>query len=152
MCILGGLNNFVMSIQDFSFQQRKRKTITPKGFNLTWNYSLKTTKIIHHFLLLRLSVMWQCGLTQFGSHFSSRNLSNLNASRQRADHGGIIFKKHDIYYNANVNEFVNNPKIWEKITSLGFSCAEPNANELEQRILLIYIRFGAWEERRLKWA
>ena len=30
-----------------------------------------------------------------------------------------------------------------------FSCAEPNANELEQRILLIYIRFGTWEERRL---
>ena len=27
-------------------------------------------------------------------------------------------------------------------TSL-FSCVEPNANELEQRILLIYIRFGA---------
>ena len=34
-------------------------------------------------------------------------------------------------------------------TSL-FSCAKPNAYELEQRIFLIYIRFGAWEERRLK--
>ena len=33
-----------------------------------------------------------------------------------------------------------------------FSCAEPNAHELEQRILLIYIRFVAWEERRLKWS
>ena len=30
--------------------------------------------------------------------------------------------------------------------SFNFPCAEPNANELEQRILLIYIRFGAWEE------
>ena len=29
--------------------------------------------------------------------------------------------------------------------------AEPNANEFEQSwILLIYIRFGAWEEWRLK--
>ena len=34
-------------------------------------------------------------------------------------------------------------------TSL-FSCAEPNANELQQRILFISIRFGAWEQRRLK--
>ena len=34
--------------------------------------------------------------------------------------------------------------------TLLFSCAEPNANELEQRILLIYIRFGTWEEQRLK--
>ena len=31
-----------------------------------------------------------------------------------------------------------------------FSCAEPNANELQERILFISISFGAWEERRLK--
>ena len=31
-----------------------------------------------------------------------------------------------------------------------FSYAEFNANELEQRILLICIRFGMWEVRRLK--
>ena len=40
---------------------------------------------------------------------------------------------------------------WGPFQTSLFSCAEPNANELEQRILLIYIRFGgAWEKRRLK--
>ena len=31
-----------------------------------------------------------------------------------------------------------------------FSCVESKANEFEQRILLIYIRFGTWKVRRLK--
>ena len=29
-----------------------------------------------------------------------------------------------------------------------FSCGESNANELEQRVLLIYIRFGTWKVLR----
>ena len=33
-----------------------------------------------------------------------------------------------------------------------FSCAEPNANQFRQRILLINITFGSWKVRRLNWA
>ena len=37
--------------------------------------------------------------------------------------------------------------VWKKSLGLGqtslFSCAEPNANELKQRLFFIYIRFGA---------
>ena len=38
------------------------------------------------------------------------------------------------------------------VQTSNFSCAESNVNELEQRILLICIRFGTWEERHLNWA
>ena len=51
---------------------------------------------------------------------------------------GFQWAKRQVFYNKRVFK-----------CSL-FSCAERNANELEQRILLIYIRFGTWEERRLK--
>ena len=36
-----------------------------------------------------------------------------------------------------------------QVQTSNFSCAEPNVNELEQRILLICIRFGTWEVQRL---
>ena len=38
------------------------------------------------------------------------------------------------------------------VQTSNFSCAESNANELEQTILLICIRFGTWKVWRLNWA
>ena len=40
---------------------------------------------------------------------------------------------------------------WGLVQTSNFSCAEYNTNELEQRILLIRVRFGMWKVRRLSY-
>ena len=54
------------------------------------------------------------------------------------------------HLDTNKDESYLNLLFMKPRSNVEFSCAEPNANKLKQRILLLYIRFGAWEERRLK--